>query len=169
MPCPLAPTPRRDAGLRPIKRPLKSPSPPPPPPCSTQARAPCLQPIAAHKSAGTVTPYSAQEPPQRHPHTACNPRRYDADNDGNQVDDDGVAEGDGGGDVEGNGDGDAEGSGEGDTAADAEGDDSGDAAAVTTRRRGRRQRGRHAGPPSPPPRYGAQELPRRQAATPHQH
>ncbi|KAH8997743.1 hypothetical protein EDB86DRAFT_2828829 [Lactarius hatsudake] len=80
---------------------LKSMLPPPPPPCSTQARGCCLQPIAAHKSAATVTPYSAQEPPQRHPHTACIPHRYDANNDGNRVDDDDITEGDSGGDVEG--------------------------------------------------------------------
>ncbi|KAH8983315.1 hypothetical protein EDB86DRAFT_3247036 [Lactarius hatsudake] len=53
----------------------KSPSPPLSPPCSTQARCHCLQPITTHKSAATTTPYSAQEPPQRHPH--C----YDTDDD----------------------------------------------------------------------------------------
>ncbi|KAH8993215.1 hypothetical protein EDB86DRAFT_2830160 [Lactarius hatsudake] len=75
--------------------------PPPPPPCSTQARGCCLQPIAAHKSAATVTPYSVQEPPQCHPHTVCIPHRYDANNDSNQVNDDDIVEGDSGGDVEG--------------------------------------------------------------------
>ncbi|KAH9023956.1 hypothetical protein EDB85DRAFT_1894537 [Lactarius pseudohatsudake] len=53
----------------------KSPSPPPPPPCSTQARRRCLQPIATHKSAATTTPYSAQEPPQRHLCTVRKNRR----------------------------------------------------------------------------------------------
>ncbi|KAH8982930.1 hypothetical protein EDB86DRAFT_2834184 [Lactarius hatsudake] len=80
---------------------LKSMLPPPPPPCSTQARGRYLQPITVHKSAATVTPYSAQEPPQCHPHMACIPHRYDTDSDGNWVDDDDIAEGDGGGDVEG--------------------------------------------------------------------
>ncbi|KAH9018103.1 hypothetical protein EDB85DRAFT_2279448 [Lactarius pseudohatsudake] len=99
------PHPRRDAGLRPIKIPHKpvaaasNPSPrtsPPPPP-----------PPTARKSRRNATP------------TACNPRRYDADADGNQVDDDDDAEGDGSCDVEGDGGGDAEGSGDGD----AEGDE----------------------------------------------
>ncbi|KAH8996932.1 hypothetical protein EDB86DRAFT_3076839 [Lactarius hatsudake] len=94
-------------------RPLKSPSPPPSPPCSTQARGRCLQLIATHKSAATATPYSAQETPQCHP-TQRAIRRYDTDNDGNQVNDDDVAEGDGSGEVEGDGHGDAEGSGDGD-------------------------------------------------------
>ncbi|KAH8977270.1 hypothetical protein EDB86DRAFT_3092680 [Lactarius hatsudake] len=74
--------------------PLKSPLPPPSPPCSTQACGRRLQLIATHKSAATATPYSAQETPQCHP-TQRAIRHYDTDNDGNQVDDDDVAEGDG--------------------------------------------------------------------------
>ncbi|KAH9074748.1 hypothetical protein EDB83DRAFT_2549461 [Lactarius deliciosus] len=38
-----------------------------------------------HNSVGhdaTTTPYSAQEPPQRYPHTARNPHRYDTNDDG---------------------------------------------------------------------------------------
>ncbi|KAH8988780.1 hypothetical protein EDB83DRAFT_2325619 [Lactarius deliciosus] len=84
--------------------------------------------IAMHNSAITATAFSMQEPPQRHP---C---RYDADNDSNQVDDDGEAEGDGGDDVEGSGSGDVEGDG----GSDVEGDGSGNAAMGMTWRRERR-------------------------------
>ncbi|KAH8978295.1 hypothetical protein EDB86DRAFT_2836918 [Lactarius hatsudake] len=81
-------------------------------PC-TQAHGHRLQLIATHKSATTATPYSTQETPQCHP-TQRAIRRYDTDNDGNQVDDDDVAEGDGSGEVEGDGHSDAEGSGDSD-------------------------------------------------------
>ncbi|KAH8997902.1 hypothetical protein EDB83DRAFT_2324852 [Lactarius deliciosus] len=48
-----------------------------------------LQPIAMRKSTITATPFSTQEPPQRHAHMACDPYHYDADDHSNQVDDDG--------------------------------------------------------------------------------
>ncbi|KAH8976670.1 hypothetical protein EDB83DRAFT_2538479 [Lactarius deliciosus] len=72
--------------------------------------------ITMRKSAITTTPFSTQEPPQRHPHMACNPCRYDTDDNSNQVDGDGDAEGNSGDDVEGNGGGDVEGNGGGDAA-----------------------------------------------------
>ncbi|KAH9007944.1 hypothetical protein EDB83DRAFT_2323522 [Lactarius deliciosus] len=79
-----------------------------------------------------TTPFSTQEPPQRHPHTACNPCHYDANNDSNLVNDDRDAEGDGssdgGGDTEGDGGSDAEGDGD----SDAEGNDGCDAVAGMT-------------------------------------
>ncbi|KAH9172076.1 hypothetical protein EDB89DRAFT_1906518 [Lactarius sanguifluus] len=83
-PCPLAPTPlpRCWASAHYIKINLTPLSPPPPPPCSTQARGGRLQRIAMDKSATTTTPYSVQELPQRHPHMARNPHRYDTNNDG---------------------------------------------------------------------------------------
>ncbi|KAH9039021.1 hypothetical protein EDB84DRAFT_1437080 [Lactarius hengduanensis] len=140
MPCPLAPTPRCDAGLRPIKIHRSSPhrrlrlhlaAHKPVPPASNPL--PHTSPLAP------LPPTARKSRRNAIPTRRAIPAATDTNNDGNQVDDDSVAEGDGGGDVEGNGDGDAEGSGEGDTTADAEGDDSGDAAAVTTRRQGRRQ------------------------------
>ncbi|KAH8978791.1 hypothetical protein EDB83DRAFT_2327274 [Lactarius deliciosus] len=96
-------------------------SPWPPPPTHRNTQVPII-----------ATPFSVQEPPQHHPHMACDPCRYDTNDDSNQVDDDGDAvgdgSGDGGGDAEGNSGSDAEGNGD----SDAEGDDSGDAAAGMT-------------------------------------
>ncbi|KAH9033899.1 hypothetical protein EDB85DRAFT_2289262, partial [Lactarius pseudohatsudake] len=84
----------------PLRYTPQSPSPPPPPPCSTRARGRRLSPRTS--------------PPPPPTPTARKSRRYEADADGNQVDDDDAAEGDGSGDVEGDGGGDAGGSGDGD-------------------------------------------------------
>ncbi|KAH9035456.1 hypothetical protein EDB83DRAFT_2318757 [Lactarius deliciosus] len=67
----------------------KSPSLPPPPPCSTQASGCRLQPVATNKSAITTTPYSVQEPPQRHPHMRWEQHGGRNDSDAGKADDDG--------------------------------------------------------------------------------
>ncbi|KAH9008828.1 hypothetical protein EDB84DRAFT_1584330 [Lactarius hengduanensis] len=71
--------------------------------------------LAAHEPvAAASNPSPRTSPPPPPPPTARKSRRYEADADGNQVDDDDAAEGDGSGDVEGDSGGDAEGSGDGD-------------------------------------------------------
>ncbi|KAH9008794.1 hypothetical protein EDB84DRAFT_1446705 [Lactarius hengduanensis] len=46
-----------------------------------QHTSPWPPPPTHRHSPATTTPYSAQEPPQRHSHTACNPHRYDTNDD----------------------------------------------------------------------------------------